>query len=41
MARPFRRGFFSPVALVAGEAVPAAAVTLAGLRGRVARLIDA
>ena len=39
MARPFRRGWFSRVGLVAGEAVPAAAVTPAGLRARVATLL--
>jgi 1-acyl-sn-glycerol-3-phosphate acyltransferase len=39
MARPFRRGVFNPVGLVAGEAVLAAAVTPAGLRLRVAALL--
>src|SRR5205085_8469729 len=39
MTKPFRRGVFSRVALVAGEPVAAAAVTPAGLRDRVARLL--
>jgi 1-acyl-sn-glycerol-3-phosphate acyltransferase len=39
MVKPFRRGFFSPVGLVAGAAVPAAQVTPAGLRERVAGLM--
>ena len=41
MARPFRRGVFSRVGLVAGEAVPASAVTPAVLRERVGRLLEA
>jgi 1-acyl-sn-glycerol-3-phosphate acyltransferase len=41
MVRPFRRGLFSPVGLVAGAAVPAAQVTPAGLRERVAGLMAA
>ncbi len=41
MARPFRRGLFSPVGLVAGEAVPAAAASPQGLRERVAGLLAA
>lgn len=39
MVRPFRRGFWSRVGLVAGEPVPAAAVTPAGLRTRVSELL--
>jgi 1-acyl-sn-glycerol-3-phosphate acyltransferase len=39
MVRPFRRGLFSPVGLVAGPAVPAAEVTPALLRERVAALL--
>ena len=39
MTKPFRRGLFSPVGLVAGEAVAAAAVTPALLRERVAGLL--
>lgn len=39
MARPFRRGFFSRVGLVAGEPVPAAAVTPTALRERVGALL--
>ena len=39
MKRPLRRGLFSPVALVAGPALPAAAVTPAGLRDKVAALL--
>jgi 1-acyl-sn-glycerol-3-phosphate acyltransferase len=39
MARPFRRGFFSRVGLVAGAPVEPAAVTPAGLRERVAGLL--
>jgi len=41
MVRPFRRGLFSPVGLVAGPAVPAAQVTPQGLRERVAGLLVA
>ncbi len=41
MARPFRRGLFSRVGLVAGEAVPAAAASPQGLRERVAGLLAA
>ncbi len=41
MVRPFRRGLFSPVALVAGPAVPAAAASPQGLRERVAGLLGA
>ena len=41
MSKPFRRGIFSRVDLVAGEPVPASAVTPAGLRERVARLLEA
>ncbi|WP_395700514.1 MFS transporter [Aquabacterium sp.] len=41
MVRPFRRGLFSPVGLVAGEAVPAAQVNPEHLRSRVAALLQA
>lgn len=41
MVRPFRRGLFSRVGLVAGQAVPAADVTPALLRDRVAGLLAA
>ncbi len=41
MARPFRRGLFSRVGLVAGPALPAAEVTPAVLRERVAGLLAA
>ena len=41
MSKPFRRGVFSRVGLVAGEPVPASAVTPAGLRERVGRLLEA
>ncbi len=39
MVRPFRRGFFSPVGLTAAPAVPAAEVSPAALRERVAGLL--
>jgi len=39
MTKPFRRGFFTRVGLVAGEAVPAAQVSPAGLRERVSALL--
>jgi 1-acyl-sn-glycerol-3-phosphate acyltransferase len=39
MAKPFRRGLFSRVGLVAGDSVPATAVTPEGLRDRVGRLL--
>ncbi len=39
MSKPFRRGWFSVVGLVAGDAVPAAAVTPAGLREKVSLLL--
>ena len=39
MVRPFRRGLFSRVTLVAGEAMPAAGVTTEGLRERVRDLL--
>ena len=39
MARPFRRGLFSRVGVVAGVAVPPADVTPAGLRDRVGALL--
>ena len=41
MVRPFRRGLFSRVGLVAGAAVPAAQVSPDGLHGRVAQLLKA
>jgi 1-acyl-sn-glycerol-3-phosphate acyltransferase len=41
MVRPFRRGLFSPVGLVAGPAVAAAEVSPGGLREQVARLLAA
>ena len=37
MLKPFRRGVFSPVTLVAGAAVPTEQVTPLGLRDRVAQ----
>lgn len=39
MSKPFRRGWFSRVGLVAGDALPPAAVTPAGLRERVSHLL--
>lgn len=39
MTRPFRRGIFSPVGLVAGDAVAPAAVTPSALRERVGALL--
>ena len=39
MVRPFRRGLFSPVGLVAGAAMPAADVSPLGLRDRVLGLL--
>ncbi len=39
MSKPFRRGFFSPGGLVAGEPVPPAQVSPAGLRERVGALL--
>ncbi|HEY9238927.1 MAG TPA: MFS transporter [Burkholderiaceae bacterium] len=39
MSQPFRRGWFSRVGLVAGDAVAPAAVTPAGLRERVSHLL--
>jgi len=41
MVRPFRRGFLTPVGLTAGAALPAAQVTPAVLRERVAGLLAA
>jgi 1-acyl-sn-glycerol-3-phosphate acyltransferase len=41
MVRPFRRGLFSPVGLVAGEAVAPAQVSPEHLRSRVAALLQA
>jgi 1-acyl-sn-glycerol-3-phosphate acyltransferase len=41
MVRPFRRGFFSPVGLVAGPALEAGQVDPALLRGRVQQLLEA
>ena len=38
--QPFRRGLFSRVGLVAGDPMPASAVTPAGLRERVGRLLE-
>jgi 1-acyl-sn-glycerol-3-phosphate acyltransferase len=40
MVKPFRRGFFTPVGLVAGPALPAAEVTPALLRSRVEQLLQ-
>jgi len=39
MRRPFRRGLFSRVGVVAGAAVPAGQASPAGLRERVGRLL--
>jgi 1-acyl-sn-glycerol-3-phosphate acyltransferase len=39
MSKPFRRGWFSAVGLVAGNPVPAAAVTPSALRERVSALL--
>jgi hypothetical protein len=39
MVRPFRRGLFSPVGLVAGPPVPPGVATPAHLRERVAALL--
>jgi 1-acyl-sn-glycerol-3-phosphate acyltransferase len=39
MVRPFRRGFYSPVGLVAGAPLAAALVSPEGLRERVAKLL--
>ena len=39
MSKPFRRGLFSPVGLVAGSAVEPLGVTPVGLRQRVAQLL--
>ena len=39
MTKPFRRGLFSPVGLVAGEPLPAAQVSPAALRDRVGALL--
>ena len=41
MTKPFRRGFWSPVGLVVGDPVPAAAISPALLRERVAALLAA
>jgi hypothetical protein len=41
MRKPFRRGLLTPVGLVAGPALPAASVTPALLRERVAGLLQA
>ncbi len=41
MRRPFRRGLFSPVGLVAGPALPAADLTTTLLRDKVAQLLVA
>ncbi len=40
MVKPFRRGMFTPVGLVAGPAVPAAEVSPALLRARVLELLN-
>ena len=39
MSKPFRRGLFSPVGLVAGDAVGPVGVTPVALRRRVAQLL--
>ena len=39
MSKPFRRGLFSPVGLVAGDAVGPGGVTPVTLRQRVAQLL--
>ena len=39
MSKPFRRGLFSPVGLVAGDAIAPAAVTPGALRERVGALL--
>ena len=41
MAKPFRRGLFSRVTLVAGEALAPAQVQPELLRGRVQQLLEA
>ena len=41
MVRPFRRGLFSRVGLVAAAPVAPQAVTLEGLRGKVQGLLSA
>jgi 1-acyl-sn-glycerol-3-phosphate acyltransferase len=41
MIKPFRRGLFSPVGLVAGSALPAAEVNPDNLRAHVGRLLEA
>ncbi|MCK6434896.1 MAG: glycerol acyltransferase, partial [Aquabacterium sp.] len=41
MVRPFRRGLWSPVGLVAGEAVPPSQASPERLRDRVATLLAA
>jgi 1-acyl-sn-glycerol-3-phosphate acyltransferase len=41
MSKPFRRGLFSPVALVAGAALPAAQVSPDGLHAQVNQLLTA
>jgi 1-acyl-sn-glycerol-3-phosphate acyltransferase len=40
MVRPLRRGLFSPITLVAGEAIPAAQVSPEGLQARVQALLE-
>jgi len=40
MSKPFRRGWFSSVGLVAGDALPPAGVTPDALRERVAGLLS-
>jgi hypothetical protein len=41
MVKPFRRGLFSRVGLVAGTALPPADVSPAGLHTQVGRLLQA
>jgi len=41
MAKPFRRGLFSPVGLVAGSALPALSVSPDVLRAQVSALLEA
>jgi 1-acyl-sn-glycerol-3-phosphate acyltransferase len=41
MTKPFRRGLFNRVSLIAGDAMPASEVTPEGLRARVAHLLAA
>jgi hypothetical protein len=41
MVKPFRRGLFSPVGLVAGGALPAPSVSPDVLRAQVSALLEA